>query len=75
MSSKVLGPRCQFFVYFLSRKISTPSNCTIVKGDCVSSAGPYAVGDGSCSVIIIANEVCNIACPLMVSWISKYCTV
>jgi hypothetical protein len=54
---------CSLFLLstFLSRKISTPSNCTIVKGDCVSSDGPYIVEDGSWSVIIIATKVCNIA--------------
>ena len=75
MCWEVRGSRCRFFVFFLSRKISTPSNYTIVKGDCASLAGPYTVGDGSRSFIIIANKVCNIACPVMISWISKYCTV
>jgi hypothetical protein len=63
------------FLFFLSRKISTPSNCTIVKGDFVSSDGPYIVGDDPRTVIIIATKVCNIACPVKICWISKYCTV
>jgi hypothetical protein len=73
MCSKVHEPQSRFFcVFYLSKNFI---NCTIVKGDSVSSTGPCTVGDGPRSVIIIANEVCNIACPAMISWISKYCTV
>jgi hypothetical protein len=67
----VHGPRCRFFVFFHYKNFSTTSNYTIVKGDYMSLAGPYSVEDGSRSVIIIVNKVCDIACPDIISWISK----
>jgi hypothetical protein len=54
---------------------STHSNYKIVKDDRIWLAGPYIVGYGSWSVIIIATMVCSIACPVNISWISKFCTV